>query len=175
MIVTRTLFDTGGFADVLFDKEGRKAYKIFRGYHHPNADISGVNENQYSEYTRKVFNSEKDAYNLIGAHKLKKYFPVYYPEIVVEKVLTIDGSDISSQYLIDCCLVLELIEGDFRKWDKYENKILLEKHSFDLANVFNDLLGIGVKFTIDCSLALTSDGIKMIDVATTDFSDFSIE
>ena len=169
MIVTKNKFAIGGFSDVIFDEENKMVYKIFKSFLHPSADRDNLDEFGYITYMQRVFKSEMDAYLIISEQELKKYFPVYYPDIAISKVIDLDESDISAHYLLDCCLCLEYIRGDFFKWNQYDDEMLLRDYLFNREEVFNNLNQYGVAFTVDCSLAINGASVKLIDVATTDF------
>ena len=121
---------------------------------------------------RRVFTSERTSYLLIEKNEVRKYFPIYYPDITVSKVVDQNEKDISHEYLLDCCLCLEYIPAKFDKWTQYGDDMLLQQYSFDRISVFKALDEMGVSFTIDCSIALVGNNVKLIDVATVDFDAF---
>ena len=162
----------GGFADVYLDFEENLAYKLFRSYINPSANLIDKNEIDFNIFAEKVFDSEVQAYKLITASDLKDYFPKYYPDYKILAVIDEFGNDVSTRYILSCTLVLELINGKFEKHDVESVQICLNGKSFNKEDFFNSLKSIGVNFSIDCSVCCNSETLKFIDIARNDFSDF---
>ena len=74
--------------------------------------------------------------------------------------------------MLDCVIILDLIEGESHKQNDSRVTLFCQEHNIDLQNVFNKLNKIGVCFHIDSSIFCNQLNIKIIDIAAEDFVDF---
>lgn len=168
-----TKFDEGSQAIVFLDRTNNFAYKIFKSFRHPNCDAEDGFEDKFNAYKRCVFNSEVEAYMLISKSDIVHYFPRYYSNTVIEKVFDENGKDISYQFLLDCCLTLDLVNGSFDKQDNIYIQQCVRGKGINLENdIFRKLNDIGVSFYIDSSICCNENGIKIIDIAIKDFEEY---
>jgi hypothetical protein len=112
---------SGGFADVFLAPAERKVFKLFKNHKHPGVPPErGVIED---ELRRLVFEAERRAYEIASADEdLKKFIPVFYGSPKVSHVVALNGQDITHQYLLDCCLELEQLEGECDKFENVRNR-----------------------------------------------------
>lgn len=174
MRLTIENFKEGAFANVILDTPTNKAYKLFKSFLHPQTDKFDNREEEFNLFRRKVFHSEKDAYEIISKNAISKYFPNYYPDVVIEQILDSTGNDVSNHYLLDCCLTLDLISGKSSKQNDIDIRDCIYSHGINIDSVFIKLREIGVNFFIDADIFCNEDGIKIVDIATTDFSEFEL-
>lgn len=168
-----TKFDEGSQAIVFLDRRNNLAYKIFKSFRHPKCDAEDGFENKFNAYKRCVFNSEVEAYKLISKSEIAHYFPKYYSKTVIEKIFDENGKDISYQFLLDCCLTLDLIDGVFFKQDDMDIQQSVRDKGINLENdIFSKLNNISVSFYIDSSICCNENGIKIIDIAIKDFEEY---
>jgi hypothetical protein len=169
----------GGYSIVLVDKENKKAYKIFKSYDHP--DLQGTGEEERGReksnlYRRTVFETERNAYELIQSSELlKTYTPQYYGTLELEQI-TQDGEDKSIHYLLDCCLVLEYIEGEFIDIQTSLHTGIIKNLEIDLKfsyeEILNEFKKLGIKYTIDSAAIHNKKEFKVIDFGTQDPFEF---
>lgn len=61
---------------------------------------------------RAAFNSEVAAYQIaMEVEAIRPLIPVFHGTIVVDQVLDENDTDISEKYLLDCCYVIDFVEG----------------------------------------------------------------
>lgn len=174
--IKETEKEEGSFADVFFDKANGKAYKLFKGYHHPQSDKSNFTEEQYNSYRKNVFESEKTAYTLaINNRKIIKYVPLLQGTPKVIQVLDKNGKDISKNYLLDCCLVLEYIPGNSCKVGQIDREDFNKRYGVNLNHIIRTMNLAGIGFTVDMNVICNDDLFKLIDFATVDFITFQPE
>jgi hypothetical protein len=159
-------------AIIFIDSEKNLAYKVFKSYQHPNSDKTSWSEDVFNNYKHKIFESERNAYELISQNTVKSYFPTYHPDVCIDKILDEGGFNISSQFLLQCVLVMDLIHGKAIKQAESETRNFCKEHAIDLEAIFNELKAIGVLFYKDSSVFCNEPGIKIVDIATNDFADY---
>jgi hypothetical protein len=170
----------GAFADVLIDKSNMIVLKLFKSYNHPDLNGTGkesISETITNEFRKKVFESEKQAYiNIQNSELLKKFTPKYFGNKIIDKV-TSNNIEISSNYLLDCCLILEFIIGDDYKLysllsDEVKTKQLEKKFFLSINEIINSFIERDVLYTLDSSVIYNDIDFKIIDFATKNFNDF---
>ncbi len=94
-----------GFCSTVFES-GNLAYKLFkRG---PNVPPRHTEEGR-----RKTFASQCQAYALAARDGfLRDHVASFYGTCGIEDVIDIDGCSLRQDYLLDCCYVLEVLNGD---------------------------------------------------------------
>lgn len=83
-----------------------KAYKLFLAYpsHHSE------------EKRRSTFQSQCAAYQRAGSDPdLKKHVATFYGTCVIEDVIDKAGQSIKGKYMLDCCYILEALNGSKTK------------------------------------------------------------
>lgn len=171
-MAVHTEFYEGSQAIVFLDRINNFAYKIFKSFSHPKCDAEDGFEDKFNAYKRCVFNSELEAYRLISKSDVAHYFPRYYTNTVIEKVFDNSGKDISYQFLLDCCLTLDLVNGIFVKQDDIDIQQCVLNKGINLKYIFRKLNDIGVLFYCDSSICCNENGIKIIDIAIKDFEEY---
>ncbi|MBK7683851.1 MAG: hypothetical protein IPJ26_15905 [Bacteroidetes bacterium] len=81
---------------------------------------SDYNEEGFNDYKRKIYQSELSAYKLISENTIRQFFPKHYTGITIERVCDNAGVDISDQFLLECALILDLIEGTSMKQNEIQ-------------------------------------------------------
>ena len=146
-------FKQGDYGRVFFKKDNidNVAIKVFFN----SAD-------KPTDHIEKTFNSEVDAYEIIQKNKdLSKFIPKFYGKVLVDKIISEDGEDISSNYFLNYAYKMEYIEGVFDKYGSNYNK----------CNILKSFIEAGVHDVADCSAILDNDGkpTKIVDFATEKF------
>ena len=100
----------GVFSTVFRHPENGRVYKLFK--ERDENDQLGDLGDQEPILRRAAFNSEVSAYEIaMSIPSIRPLVPTFYGQVVVDKVLAVDGSDISDRYLLDCCYVIDFVEG----------------------------------------------------------------
>jgi hypothetical protein len=169
-------YDEGSMSTVFFDRIHKKAYKVFKSYESlDKTDKRDFDEEEYNKWKKNIYKTEIDAYYIISNSSVKKYFSQKYNDFNINKISDSNGSDISNQYLLDCIIKLDLIEGTSFKQNDSRVIHFCEEHNIDLQGIFSELTKIGVNFYEDSSVFLKDNEIKIIDIATTHYSEFQPE
>lgn len=149
-----------GFADLFLDPAERKAFKLFKNHKHPN--VCPERGTKEDDLRRLMFEAEKQAYEIATADEhLKTYSPVFYGARNVSRVVALNGRDITEQYLLECCLELEMLEGKDVKFENVRNRFEQVEKLFNRA---------GIRHTKDMSafVNVNRSDIKLIDFAVRD-------
>jgi len=145
----------GSFADVFAIPEYGQIAKVFRSANDPGL-VEGA---------MAVFAAECAAYDLLGEHiDLAVHAPEYHGPLDLDGVEDANGYDWSSRYLLDCCYVLERIEGpDVSVFEVSE----AFPHVLLLVAAFQQ---IGIAFVTDVTVFAWEDPArtKLIGFATDD-------
>ncbi len=100
----------GAFSVVFRHPNNGKVFKLFRK-RDENNKLQDLGDHEPA-LRRAAFDSEVAAYRIaMSSAAICPLVPKFHGEVVVEKVLTKDGTDISCQFLLDCCYVIDFIEG----------------------------------------------------------------
>lgn len=60
-----------------------------------------------------MFEAERDAYVIaVGIDTISRFVPTYHGTTEVEQVLDAAGQDISDGYLLDCCYMVDFVDGE---------------------------------------------------------------
>lgn len=173
ILLESNIFAKGAFSDVFADSKTVKAYKLFISYHHPRADVYDYSETEFATYRSKVYQSEVLAYDIINSNnRLKVFVPKYFGIQRINRVIGTNGIDVSKNYLLDCCFVMELLIGESTKIGSIDASIFKVNQSVYLVDILEEMQSKGIGFVEDCSIIQTLDGVKIIDFATVDFSEF---
>lgn len=158
---------------VFFDRVNRYVYKVFKSYRFlDNIEKKEFREDDFNKWKKYVYKTEIDAYNIISYSSVKKFFPKRHTNFNIEKIIDENDLDISNLFLLDCVIMLDLIEGESLKQNDSRVTLFCVKHNIDLQNVFHKLNKIGVCFYIDSSVFCKQNNIKIIDIATEDFANY---
>jgi hypothetical protein len=101
----------GGFADVFRPLDDGRVYKVFR--REPQNNLLGEGHGEHEPALRRaVFEAERDAYVIAtGVAAISPFVPIYHGTTEVDQVLDAAGADISDRYLLDCCYVVDFVNG----------------------------------------------------------------
>jgi hypothetical protein len=162
----------GAFAVVFIDVKGKRAFKLFKSYEHPDLDGEGkekIGAIKTNEYRRRVFDTEFDAYvNVQNSSLLKELTPKFFGKIEVEYVIE-NGKDISNQFLSECCLALEYIGGKSIKLGNFApNEIIETNPEYALEDVYDEFKEQGIRYLIDATAIINEKEFKIIDFGTID-------
>ncbi len=172
MEIKETEKEEGSFADIFIDKSTGRAYKLFKSYQHPNIDKFDYGELEFNAYRKRVFESEKKAYQITQNCKLlndRSLFPIFYGTPTITKVYNSKGADVSNNYLLDCCLDLEYIQGENNKLGLIDKNDFNTTYSINIDAIIREMKDAGIGFTIDMSIISTIKTFKLIDFAIVDF------
>jgi len=170
----------GAFSVVMIDKNSKKAYKLFISYNHPNLNGTckeEIGEFKTNEYRKKVFKTEIKAYYLVQKSSLlKAHTPKYFGVITADKVFDKD-SNVTYQYLTDCCYKIEFIDGCVNKlYGLSVMKNLLEpmekKLNFKLVDILKEFQQYKINYINDASVIYNDKEFKIIDFGTEDPNNF---
>lgn len=140
-------YNFGAYAIVVFDKEKKRAYKIFK-------------QRDDMNHLSNVFNSEVKAYEIAMADKeLSNYIPKYFGKISIGKLANAQDAIVN-----DKAYEMELIEGNFIK-------ISLLSPSPENCKILERFKKKGVEYLKDASVILDEHSriSKIIDFATEEF------
>ena len=162
LTIAKSNSDEGAFSTVIFDYQSHRAYKLFKSEKHSRRDPG---ESLHDNKCREVFAAELKAYQIAASvQTLKEHTPEFYGTITVDKVLDSHGSDLSPQYLLDCCYCMKLCVGT-------SSKLGMWLHRYPYLQVFADLMRRHeIGFTNDCSVFSPDSAANfvLIDFATHD-------
>jgi hypothetical protein len=143
----------GSFADVFAMPEQGTVAKLFRAA----ADPGLIRE------TLDVYGAECAAYEILGEHTdLAVHAPEYHGQVAVEAVEDDTGFDWSPRYMLNCCYVMERLEGpDVGVFEVTEQW----PHVLALMAAFQ---AVGIAYVADASVFAWQDPqqTKLIDFAT---------
>jgi hypothetical protein len=92
----------GSFADIFVIPGQGTVAKLFRGASDPGL----------MQEVLDVFGAECAAYEILGSHTdLAVHAPEYHGQVAVESVEDETGFDWGFRYMLDCCYVMEQLEG----------------------------------------------------------------
>ena len=147
------IFKQGDYGRVFFKKNNTDnvAIKVFFNC-----------EDKPDDHIEKTFNSEVDAYEIIQKNKdLSKFIPKFYGKVLVDKIISENGEDLSNRFFLNYAYKMEYIEGHFTKHGRNRSR----------CNVLKSFIAAGVHCVADCSAIFDDNGnpIKIIDFATEEF------
>ncbi len=156
---TKNIIAQGSFADIFAYDD--RVYKIYISRTHPrcNGRDRGEAEN---ELRRIHFGSEFKAWEIASKNEeLAAFIPRYYGRQDIEKVKNENGIDVSTNYLLDCCLSIAKVRARDKKFDKIRDNYP------DVEAKFHQ---VGIMHTSDMSAFILDGGstLKLIDFATED-------
>lgn len=167
------IIDEGSFGLVFSNKaDSSRVIKVFKGFHHPEADIKGYEESEYNVYRGKVCDSEIEAYQTATEYvELNEIIPVFYGSVEIEKILDKNGKDVSSYFLIKKNYSLERLYGESKKWNcwmpDFQRKFNIEPREviekFRARNIYAK----------DADIVVYNDNYWVVDIAMNDSSDFA--
>jgi len=155
----RNGFQRGALATVFFEPTGRFAFKLFKSASHPDHREQPPDE----KTIRAIFASEFDAYKITSSiDALKQHTATFFGTGRVASVNDAQGHDVTLDYLPDCCIVMERLQGSDRK-------LATVKSQFVYLGKFTEALEeAGVRFTLDANVFSYENPelFKLIDFAT---------
>jgi hypothetical protein len=155
----------GAFADVFRNPHNGRVYKVFRKQQQNDSLNDDLGEYQ-PILRRTVFNAEKAAYEIAANnHAIRPFVPTFHGVIEIGQVMDSDGNDISERYLLDCCYVVDFVDGEVT--DLTQN--LVNQHAH-LRFLTESLALTGINHWRDGAVFHPSDPdrTKIIDFATKD-------
>ena len=167
-----TGFETrgGAYSTVIFDKNRQFAYKLFKSCDHQEVEQTDkimFGESTVNEFRREIFKSEFDAYLKVQESMvLKTFTPTFYGVQRFDQILRF-GKDITKEYLMDCCLKLEYIDGDDYKivellaYDIGED--VEKKFGIKISTIISEFKNIGIMYLEDASVIVNQNDLKFID------------
>ncbi|MEP6794924.1 MAG: hypothetical protein ABJB16_11400 [Saprospiraceae bacterium] len=179
-LINLSIIGRGAFADIFFDSKKSRVYKLYKSYDHPSLNGTGKEEcgqDRTNKYRKAVFTTEFQAYIGIQDNSiLIRYTPSFYGSVKIGKVQH-DGQDLSNQYILDCCIEMECIDGISTKLNVIlEDNTLKNNIENEFGFTFKDLLEefnkCGVLYTLDSSAIINEQSFKLIDFATIDSHEF---
>jgi serine/threonine protein kinase len=170
----------GAYSIVLIDNHCKVAFKLFKSYDHP--DLNGTEKERFGKeminnYRRKVFTSEVDAYVQVQRSEvLRKFTPNFFGTRKFNRVLNYQ-QDITYQYLPECCINMEFIEGDdYKIIELMANSELLEEFEkefdFNLSVLIQEFHSYGILYLNDASIIINKNGVKIIDFGINRVGDY---
>jgi hypothetical protein len=150
-------FDGGGYSDIFGIDE--RVYKLYisAANRRCNHDRPSHLEN---ELRRINFQSELKVWEIASTRQdLRELTPVFYGRVQITNVIDQHGKDISNLYLPDCCYSMEWIRGNAQKFDLLSGKY---------PDVIPHFQNAGILHTIDMSVIIIKNKIKLIDFAVRD-------
>jgi hypothetical protein len=172
MILKLTDYIKSSQSIVFFDRVNQFVYKVFKSYQYLDIiEKKEFSENDYNKWKKYIYKTEIDAYNIISNSSVKKFFPKRHTNFNIEKIIDENDLDISNLFLLDCVIMLDLIEGESLKQNDSRVTLFCEEHKINLQSIFNELNKIGVCFHNDSSVFCNQNNIKIIDIGTKDFAD----
>ena len=162
-----------GFYSKVFNVHSGKAYKLFKSANSPGANDNHNPEVLENEIRREVFESEKKAYEIINDSWLSVYFPKYFGTLSIEDVINDYNECISDHFLLECCLDLEYVTGEFDKYSSFVDKYPHQESK--LCSIKEELLQLGIKSIKDISIAPFYNCFKIIDIATEEASEIRFQ
>lgn len=154
----------GAFSDVFRDPANGLVYKLFK--RRPANALANEGHGEHEpELRRAAFNAERDAHLIaMRVASLRPYVPTFHGTVVVDRVY--DGeADISDRYLLDCCYVIDFVDGEPTKLAPF----LVEQHEH-LREVTAAFGACGITHWHDGAVFHPGDKTrtKIIDFATKD-------
>jgi len=150
-------FREGGFAKVILSRQDGRAIKVFKRL------------NEYPpQRSRSAFLAEVDAYKILKTHaNLQKHTPIFHGVVEISKITDCTGLEVSHQFMLDCCYVLSLCQGEDTK---LKSPLSVEDY---LLQFVAQLKAVGIAHTDDCSVfnRKNKDDFVLIDFATHDAAD----
>ena len=164
-------YGSGGYSVIFRDAKSKIVYKLFKSYIHSNGEFSNYKNSAdiVNNYLKKVFESEKKAYEITQLSPLlRKYTPKYLGTIIVDNVIDSKNNDISEQYLLGCCIKLGFVKGKNSPLEQY--KILNKYNLF-----YEKILEVGTEFEkrkinyfSDSQIIYTDMSFRIVDFQTED-------
>ena len=142
---------TGAYGVVFFTSDG-DAVKLF------------LRRNDASEeHVENVYQSEVSAYELAMAHPILKFLvPHFYGSLSVNRVMTVEGNDISHRFYLSKAYRMKKVEGEFKKLSELPSEIS-EK-------TMTDFKLAGIHHICDASATMNNQALgTVIDFATREF------
>lgn len=148
-----SLIGHGGNSCVFADSTGRWVFKLFKSSKHPDFR----NDPMPDWMLHQLYASELEAYTLVLKHPdLVAHVPLFGGPMSVASVTNTAGLDITSTFLVDCCLKLGRIGGQESKLNT-----LVGQH-VHLSDFSKRLHEIGVLFDHDASVFEPRDSSKFV-------------
>jgi hypothetical protein len=168
--------ESGAYGIIIIDQLDNRVLKLFKSYNHPALNGTGKEEwgeEATNDYRSRVYQSEKEAYELVqNSELLRRFTPEYFGEQEVDRVLD-NGIDVTNQYLTNCCFKLSFINGKSCDLIEYrENETLAEraqrKYDFDFEILFQEFSRNQINYLEDAAVITNTDYFKIIDFGTKD-------
>ena len=147
------LIGHGGNSCVFAASTGQWVFKLFKSSNHTDF----CNDPIPDRILRQLYESELEAYTLVSEHpEVVAHVPSFGGPMSVASVTNTAGVDITSMFLVDCCLKLGRIEGREAKLSN------LVDHHVHLRDFCRRLHELGVLFYHDASVFDPGDSSKFV-------------
>ena len=124
----------GAYSDVFRDPESGRVYKLFKR-RLLNVQLGEDHGEHEPALRRSVFNAERDAYGIaMGIPAIRPFVPTFHGVIGIDQAIDLSDGDISDRYLLDCCYVLDLVDGE--PVDLTHNLVAQHDHLHDVIAAF---------------------------------------
>ncbi len=153
---------SGAYADVFMDQQRAKAYKLFIS--EPEGGLCQTPKATLDAIRRDNFNTQIEAYRIAGSDAfLAAHTPQFLGFAEVASVHDATGQDVSHEYHIPCCYILQKLEGRDEKLDPRADDAPDHIKSF-----VKRCKALGITYVHDASVFDRSDPerFKVIDFAT---------
>lgn len=146
-------YKEGAYGTVFFDTLNCFAYKVF---------LKKIDRSY--EFSKNVYDSEVHAYLLSQKNnKISDYVPKFYGHVEIEKIIDVQGRDISSHYYPCLNYKMEYISDKFIDFSQID-----EDQQKEYIKLFGEN---GINHVIDSAVTINTEGRiqKMIDFAAQEF------
>jgi hypothetical protein len=107
---------SGSYAHIFIDQQNRKVYKIFIA--EPDGDLRQTSKPELDAIRFDNFKSQIDAYEIARKNEfLAAHTPAYFGLAEVAAVQDGAGNDVSHEYRLRCCYVVQQLNGSDEKLD----------------------------------------------------------
>jgi hypothetical protein len=100
----------GAFSVVFRHPNSGTIFKLFRE-RDENNQLGDLGDHE-PVLRRAAFDSEVAAYQIaMESDDIRPLVPTFHGSVVIDQVLGVDGMDISHQFLLECCYIIDFVEG----------------------------------------------------------------
>jgi hypothetical protein len=156
---------SGAFSVVVRHPDDGTVYKLFREREENDLLNDNLGDHEPA-LRRKAFESEVAAYGIaMNNDAVRSLVPTFHGKVVVDHVLDVYDGDISNLFLLECCYVIDFVEGAAVKFTQE----LASKHAH-LHAATEELNAIGIRYWHDGSVfhPANPELTKIIDFALDD-------
>ena len=162
---------SGSYADIFIDQQAAKVYKIFIS--EPDGGLRQTPKSTLDAIRRENFTAQIDAYEIAGVDEfLAAHTPQFFGLADVAAVQDRVGNDVSHQYLLPCCYVVQRLDGCDEKLDPQSDEAPEHVKTFA-----QRCRAVGINYVRDASVFHrdTPDHFMVIDFATREIGDALVD